>query len=703
MEEHLKKTYGFNKFRPYQKDIINDLLSKENVVAILPTGGGKSLLYQFPATFTKKITVVVSPLISLMNDQCKYLNSRNIKTVCLNSESFVVPSEYCDYQIIYTTPEFITSRIKAFLKIKDNIGLFAIDEAHCISQWSHDFRPSYQKLSILVEQFIDVPLLAVTATATPRVLDEIYDYLNITEANEYSLGTRRTNLAISVRSKFEFAHCEFTQPTIVYVQTRKLCEKLHREFITQGISSAKYHGGMKKDEKEKSHELFINAKIMVIVATISYGMGIDKADIRHVVNYGVPANIESYYQEIGRAGRDGIESRATLYYDDNDFTTTAYLISLSTDESQIKIKTAGMNIFRNFLQEKIICRQQMIDYYFNTGKFANEKVVSDIPKCNKCDNCMRDDKPEIIDLSKHSESIVSFINNNKRKKSHDWGLKKIISLIQKNNTIQPEKSDKWVKDVIEILITKNILKRYKAGYGFVIGMGSVNLTNILPIKERIDQSISKFKFHIPENKLNKLMTLRNKLADKFNIAPSSFINDRVIMNIHDNSPKNITELWAIDGISDMFIMSPGCSEFMEEYTRLRKQVSSTKENGKENGKEKGKGKGKGKGKEKSKGKGRKGNRNNICELYKQGKSMKEMTEILSVKMQTIESHILDIYENNEDIEVDLNYFELTSKKQECINLAIKKVGTTFLKPIKDIVGKDVTYGQIKLCLLLNKM
>ena len=439
MEEHLKKTYGFNKFRPYQKDIINDLLSKENVVAILPTGGGKSLLYQFPATFTKKITVVVSPLISLMNDQCKYLNSRNIKTVCLNSESFVVPSEYCDYQIIYTTPEFITSRTKAFLKIKDNIGLFAIDEAHCISQWSHDFRPSYQKLSILAEQFIDVPLLAVTATATPRVLDEIYDYLNITEANEYSLGTRRTNLAISVRSKFEFAHCEFTQPTIVYVQTRKLCEKLHREFITQGISSAKYHGGMKKDEKEKSHELFINAKIMVIVATISFGMGIDKADIRHVVNYGVPANIESYYQEIGRAGRDGIQSRATLYYDDNDFTTTAYLISLSTDETQIKIKTAAMNIFRNFLQEKIICRQQMIDYYFDTGKFANENDVIGIPKCNKCDNCMRDDKPEIIDLSKHSKLIVSFINNNKRKKGHDWGLKKIISLIQKNNTIQPWK------------------------------------------------------------------------------------------------------------------------------------------------------------------------------------------------------------------------------------------------------------------------
>ena len=197
------------------------------------------------------------------------------------------------------------------------------------------------------------------------------------------------------------------------------------------------------------------------------------------------------------------------------------------------------------------------------------------------------------------------------------------------------------------------------------------------------------KFHIPENKLNKLMTLRNKLADKFNIAPSSFINDRVIMNIHDNSPKNITELWAIDGISDMFIMSPGCSEFMDEYTQLRKQYASTKGNQKTKSR---------KGKTGKTGK----TRNNIYELYKQGKTMKEMSQILSLKMQTIESHILYLYENN-DIEVDLNYFELTSEKQECINIAIKKVGTTFLKPIKDIVGKTVTYGQIKLCILLNKI
>ena len=176
METHLKSTYGFNQFRECQKDIITDLLNNEDVFAILPTGGGKSLLYQFPATYSQKATIVICPLISLMNDQCQYLNSKNIKSVCLNSETSVPISEYKNYQVIYATPEFITFRINAFAKIIGDIGLFAVDEAHCVSQWSHDFRESYKQLGVIKETFPNIPLLAVTATATPRVLDEMYEF-----------------------------------------------------------------------------------------------------------------------------------------------------------------------------------------------------------------------------------------------------------------------------------------------------------------------------------------------------------------------------------------------------------------------------------------------------------------------------------------------------------------------------------------------
>jgi len=670
METHLKEIYGFNNFRGEQKNIITDILNKDDVMAILPTGGGKSLLYQFPATFSDKITIVVSPLISLMNDQCKYLNSKNIKAVCLNSETSIGIGHYIKYKIIYTTPEFIMSRIQAFARIKEHIGLFAIDEAHCISQWSHDFRTSYQKLSILKKQFPNIPLLAVTATATPKVIEEIYEYLS-----EYSLGTRRTNLIITVKPKSEFAKCKFTEPTIVYVQTRKLCEKICKDLKKKGVSSAHYHGGMSKEDKEESHEIFINGNVTVIVATISFGMGIDKSDIRHVVNYGVPANIESYYQEIGRAGRDGIESKATIYYNDSDFTTTSYLISLSPDEEQIKIKTRGMEIFRSYLRERNICRQQMIDYYFDTGKFAGEEDVAHIPKCNMCDNCTRTHKNDITDISTDAVLIYNIIRNHNIKNNFDFGFKKTINMIRKQSSLKI--SNTRITSIVEILITKNALSRYKAGRGFAIGIGKIKLENILPLRARVDDDTHKINVSLRKTQASfaDLLHVRNEIARKHGLVPGNFINDRVIMNIHEKAPKNISELWSVDGISNDFIMTTGCIEFMNEYQLINKKIRAPK------------------------GK----TRDNVYMLYKKNKSIKEISNLLSIKEQTIEGHIMHIFENFEDEDIDLEYVGLTEKKENQIKCAVKEVGTQYLRPIKEKIDSNITYIQIKVCLLVMKI
>jgi len=675
METHLKEIYGFNNFRGEQKNIITDILNKDDVMAILPTGGGKSLLYQFPATFSDKITIVVSPLISLMNDQCKYLNSKNIKAVCLNSETSIGIGHYIKYKIIYTTPEFIMSRIQAFARIKEHIGLFAIDEAHCISQWSHDFRTSYQKLSILKKQFPNIPLLAVTATATPKVIEEIYEYLGITEISEYSLGTRRTNLIITVKPKSEFAKCKFTEPTIVYVQTRKLCEKICKDLKKKGVSSAHYHGGMSKEDKEESHEIFINGNVTVIVATISFGMGIDKSDIRHVVNYGVPANIESYYQEIGRAGRDGIESKATIYYNDSDFTTTSYLISLSPDEEQIKIKTRGMEIFRSYLRERNICRQQMIDYYFDTGKFAGEEDVAHIPKCNMCDNCTRTHKNDITDISTDAVLIYNIIRNHNIKNNFDFGFKKTINMIRKQSSLKI--SNTRITSIVEILITKNALSRYKAGRGFAIGIGKIKLENILPLRARVDDDTHKINVSLRKTQASfaDLLHVRNEIARKHGLVPGNFINDRVIMNIHEKAPKNISELWSVDGISNDFIMTTGCIEFMNEYQLINKKIRAPK------------------------GK----TRDNVYMLYKKNKSIKEISNLLSIKEQTIEGHIMHIFENFEDEDIDLEYVGLTEKKENQIKCAVKEVGTQYLRPIKEKIDSNITYIQIKVCLLVMKI
>lgn len=690
MEKHLKELYGFNQFREYQKDIIDDILGKNDVFAILPTGGGKSLLYQFPSTYTGKTTIVISPLISLMNDQCIYLNSKNINAVCLNSETSVGVSQYKNYKIIYTTPEFIVSRIPAFKLMKEHIGLFAIDEAHCVSQWSHDFRPSYQRLGLLRKGFPSIPILAVTATATPIVLKEMYSFLGVNEENscEYSLGTRRDNLAISVRCKKEFSKCTFDEPTIIYVSTRKTCEKIATELTKKNIKTAFYHGGMNKKEKMVSHEKFIKGEIKVIVATISFGMGIDKSDIRHVINYGVPSDIETYYQEIGRGGRDGLQSKATIFYDDGDFNTIGYLIEKG-DPSQIELKTDRLNMMSSYLNEKNICRQQMIDYYFETGKFATEKEVEDIPICNICDNCLRVDKISMTDITKEAATIVSIFKQASTTRNYDFGLKKTIKMIQSSKVgFSPSKSEKWIRQVIDVLISQNVLKRYKAGYGLVIGLGDTDISSASPINARIEEDISIIEsvfqsYNYKEKQLDALIELRNRLAKKFNMLPTSFINDRVINNIYQKTPRTLSELWKIDGISNDFVVTDECMEFMDEYGKLNHfTVNKTKKGTK---------------------KRKKHNRDYTFALYKKGKTMTEIANISGLHKRTISNHMMHIFEHYEDVDIDPDYFGLTIEKEDAIKKAIVAKGDKYLKPIKTSLDDSITYDQIKLCILIMKI
>jgi len=311
---------------------------------------------------------------------------------------------------------------------------------------------------------------------------------------------------------------------------------------------------------------------MVIVATISFGMGIDKSDIRHVINYGVPSDLESYYQEIGRAGRDGIDSKATLFYDSGDFRTISFLISKSTDDNQIKIKTDAMHILRRFLEEHTICRQQMIDYYFETGKFSTEVKLSHIPKCDMCDNCRACKKPSLItDITVESNMIVHIISTNFINTGKHFGMTKTVALVRKGNSIFQSRPIKWIEEVVNTLINKGILYRYAVGKwnSFVIGVESNQPTNLKSIEARLVADIRNttmfaFKDTCAPDKLQQLYSIRNNMATKHKLVASIFMNDRVVMNIHKKIPRTLSELWKVDGISHEFIMMYG-KEFMGNY------------------------------------------------------------------------------------------------------------------------------------------
>ncbi|OIO75829.1 MAG: hypothetical protein AUJ85_01830 [Elusimicrobia bacterium CG1_02_37_114] len=393
MKEILRKYFGYNDFHPLQEGIIKDVLNHHDVLVLMPTGGGKSLCYQLPAVVKDGITVVISPLISLMKDQVDDLQSIGIPAAFINStldykRITEIKSQLIKKHIklLYVAPERIMMPDFFDFLQQLKISLVAIDEAHCISEWGHDFRPEYRKLNLLKINFPAVPLIALTSTAVPQVQSDIIEHLNMTNLKIHKASMDRKNLFYQIRTGKKEMHRHLWQyiknhpgdSGIIYCQSRKSVDDLADKLQKDGISALPYHAGLASDIRSKNQEKFIKDDVEIIVATIAFGMGIDKPNVRYVIHCDMPKSIEGYYQETGRAGRDGLKSDCILFFSYADKIKHEYFIKQIEDEQYRKIAYEKMWAMINFCKNKS-CRRKILLNYFGEKYSAHN--------CNMCDVC----------------------------------------------------------------------------------------------------------------------------------------------------------------------------------------------------------------------------------------------------------------------------------------------------------------------------
>lgn len=571
----LKQYFGYEAFRPMQDQIIQTIYNKQDCVVLMPTGGGKSMCFQIPAVTMEGLCVVVSPLISLMKDQVDGLNANGIPAAYMNStltggDQITIENEIMNgkTKLLYVSPErLLSSGFFSFLK-RVNLSLIAIDEAHCISQWGHDFRPEYTKLKFLKQQFGETPIVALTATADRVTRNDIVKQLELVNPETFIASFDRPNLSLTVgpgRNKLQqikdFVKARKGESGIIYCLSRRSTEELAEKVKAFGVQAAYYHAGMTSTDRSRIQDAFVNDQIPIICATVAFGMGIDKSNVRWIIHHSLPKNMEAFYQQIGRAGRDGLPSDTLLFYSFGDIIVLRKFIEESSQAELLEAKLKRMQQYA----ESYICRRKILLSYFN------EHLENDCGNCDVCKN-----PPEHFDGTILTQKVLSAISRLNQR----VGMTMVIDVLRgsgRKEIIQRNyhkiktygaganlSTREWQQFILQMINMGfievayddfNVLRLTPESKDVLYAGKKVNLVRLSHItqktKEKKQTKKTKQKHSIVRDELFEVLRqLRRSIAMKKRVPPYLVFNDATLSEMSRLRPTNAEEMAEISGVGE---------------------------------------------------------------------------------------------------------------------------------------------------------
>ncbi|MBW4888313.1 DNA helicase RecQ [Mucilaginibacter sp. HMF5004] len=700
--EALHKYFGYNGFRHEQEAIINNVIKQQDTLVLMPTGGGKSICYQLPAVMFDGLTVVISPLIALMKDQVDALNINGIKAAFLNSSQnegeqrvLIQQLRNNEIKLLYLAPERLfssESRLIDFLKTL-KVSLIAIDEAHCISHWGHDFRPEYLMLAGLKISFPNIPVIALTATADKITRNDILDKLNLNDPAVFISSFDRHNISYRISPKrksfdqlLDFLDTHKDESGIIYCLSRQSTEKLAQDLRDEGFQAEAYHAGLDRATKDKNQEAFLRDEVKIIVATIAFGMGINKSNVRYVVHMDLPKNIEGYYQETGRAGRDGLSSEALLFFSYGDAEKLKGFAKVEGNEEQSRIMLKKLDDMVRFCQLHT-CRRQFLLRYF-------DEQAPD--HCGACDVCLSD--VEKIDGTVIAQKLFSAI----ARTGESFGMGYIIEFLRGSKSEKIRESHKqlktygigadiskadWQQYIRELMAQDYIniegdpypiLKLQPKASLVLKGQQEVLLTKIQVIHER---ETPQFALPYEAGLLAELKQIRTTIANRENVPPYIILSDAGLQEMATYLPQELSELRQISGFGDVKLARYG-EAFSTAIVSYCKQHDLTSKISLKSPKKE------------RKAKSSSGPNNTQREsftLFKAGMAVGEIAKVRGLSTVTIEGH-LSIFVKSGEIDVS----EITApEKIPAIKNAIESYGDAQLSPLKEVLGEGYSYGEIK--------